>query len=120
MPIGSSSPSRNCPICGERLWDDDRPSKIKALLYYNDHIHAVHPGFERWNRRLSRNYLIAVFLLFGAPAVAVVSGAPTFILGPFVAGGFLVVLGTFVALQKAESRFRRQWNREHGSPVNPQ
>ncbi len=53
-----------CPVCGERTWSyQDAGSESDARRSQRLHIHANHPEYERWNRRLALGYM---FMLIAA------------------------------------------------------
>ncbi len=72
MPVGGRGPPpKDCPICREIVWShEDAKSVREAWQRYNVHVHTTHPEYERWNRRMSWNYVIALLLALGIPAVA--------------------------------------------------
>ena len=124
MPVaGRDPPPKDCPICRERVWSgEDTRGIYEAWQRYNVHVHTNHPEYERWNKRMSWNYAIAL-LPFFAGAVASTQVASTDVAGLFIilslALASTVFAIVFVAKQKGKRRFRELWNEEHGGPVNP-
>ena len=124
MPVaGRIPPPRDCPVCRERVWSrEDTRDVFEAWQRYNVHVHTTHPEYERWNRRMSWNYLIALLPFVGG-AVASTQVTPIDVAGLFnvlsLVLAFAVFATVFVAKQRGRSRFRELWNEEHGGSVKP-
>src|SRR3989442_7379189 len=74
MPI-APMPPRLCPICKERLWEEDRISRNLALRFYFAHVHNTHPEFQRWNSRLVWKFWFGVVALVLAQFLQLVVAA---------------------------------------------
>ncbi|TMI39431.1 hypothetical protein E6H21_09105 [Candidatus Bathyarchaeota archaeon] len=122
MSFFFAAPPKNCPVCGERIWDEDRiaaytaweGSRLRKELY-NLHVHRNHPQFEKWYRRTSFGHFIPILLLLG-PAFA----------GEFLPGtvgdlifalswgsGFAGFAIVFLIQRMGQRRLRDRWRAEH-------
>ena len=122
MPLfGRKFPPRKCPVCGERLWYEDKLWAHTAWQYYNVHVHANHPEFERLIRRTGFYYLIPITLFIGsAPAGLLVQGhsvATQAVILSFWASAFTVFVATLLVRYRGTHRFRESWREVHGSPI---
>ena len=117
MPI-APMPPRLCPICKERLWEEDRISRNLALRYYLAHVHNTHPEFQRWNSRLVWKFWFGVVALVLAQFLQLVVAAGLRL--EIIWFGLLVTAVATMAFQKRRGteRFRRSWMEEHGMPSN--
>lgn len=125
-----SAPHSKCPICGERLWKEDRllalytPGQAIKLRkeYYNKHIQDHHPDFNRWNRIAVGGYIVTVLLVFASLIIGrLVFNASTTIIIEFL---FAMVIGSFIILVSFQMRgkqlSRQQWReRDHSSSSKP-
>jgi hypothetical protein len=121
---GRRFPPENCPVCRGRVWSiQDTRSIVAAWRLYNQHVHASHPEYERWNRRMSLNYFVTIIIALVGPAI-VFQVASVDVARPFIVLFWIlaVVVGVMilVAHRRGRRRFRDLWNQEHGGPINPQ
>ena len=109
-------PPRLCPICKERLWEEDRISRNLALRYYLTHVHNTHPEFQRWNSRLVWKFRFAVIVIILAQFLQVVIDVGLRL--EIIWLGLVVTAVATMAFQKRRGtgRFRRSWMEEHGMP----
>jgi ABC-type branched-subunit amino acid transport system permease subunit len=94
----------------------------QAWGIYNSHVHTNHPQYERWNKRISLNYVITVILAVAIPAVVfqIISIDVARLLSVlFWVLALAVGAAIFVVQRKGRERFRDLWNEEHGSPIDP-
>jgi hypothetical protein len=113
---GRKPPSKNCPLCQEKIWDVETTQNLhEAWRSYREHIHAIHPAYESWERKTSMlYYIVATIFVLGVFAVVFVPAD----LSPIVFGiavGALVI-GTpivFLIKWRGKRRFRDSWKREH-------
>jgi hypothetical protein len=123
MPVARGLPPKKCPVCGAKIWGrEDKMSVHQAWGIYNSHVHTNHPQYERWNKRISLNYLITVILAVAIPAVVfqIISiDVATLLTVLFWVLALAVGAAIFVVQRKGRERFRDLWNEEHGPPLDP-
>lgn len=109
-----SGPPYKCPICGERLWNEDRllalytPWQATKLRkeYYNKHMQDHHPDFNRWNKRAFGGYIVTVSLVFASLIIGRLAfNASTTIIIELL---FAIVLGSSVILVSFQMRAKKQ------------
>ena len=123
MPVGRGPPPKNCSVCGARIRGrEDKISQNRAWSLYNAHVHTNHPQYEKWNKRISLNYLITIVLAVALPAVflQVIPIDVARVLTVLLWVSALVVGATILVVQrKGRKRFRDLWSEEHGTPIEP-
>ena len=123
MPAAGAkrTPPKNCPICRQSIWSRDKTRNVyEAWDVYNSHVGATHPEYQRWNSRMSWNYIV-VILLFIVPPFLAVFGSPDTARLLFIFGWSLafVALATILLVKKTgRTSFRRLWSEGHGAPVD--
>lgn len=112
-------PPKECPVCMERIWSTRGEMPNEAWRVYNIHLREYHPGYKRWNTRLSFLYVIPILLSIGTPViVAVFEGNPIPPPGrPIIISALVlaaVAVGVIILIkQRGRHRFRELWDQEH-------
>ena len=119
---GRKPPAKNCPLCLAKIWDVATTKNLyDAWRLYREHIHAVHPDYESWDRKTSILYYIvaSIFIVGLFLVIFVPLGLSVIVFG--IAVGALVVGTPIVFLIKwnGKRRFRESWKQEHPSPTGP-
>ena len=116
---GRKPPPKNCPLCQAKIWDRDTTRNIyEAWRVYREHIHAVHPAYENWDKRTSMLYLIVLAIFIGGLfAVVFVPAGLSLIVFRSAAGTLVIGIPIVVLIKwQGRRRFRDSWKRDHAGP----